>query len=232
MDNILLNKVYLAKSNKTATLQSIALKNIFLLIVTIISALATIIMGFATPTIASISGIISIGLIFVLFYRFSWAQYIAPIYAILQGILLSNISLMLETMYPGIVLQAIVLTLCVALVVACIYLLEIIRVTDSLKKIVCLFLMSILLCYIIEYFAEILFGFSFIMLNTGIIGLMIDIGILIVAAMCLLIDYDEINEAVQKGLDPNAEWYYAFALLVDIVFIYVRMLHVLIHTRD
>ncbi|MFT4622744.1 MAG: putative YccA/Bax inhibitor family protein [Myxococcota bacterium] len=40
-----------------------------------------------------------------------WSPYTAPVYALLEGLFLGGISAIFETIYPGIVLQAVFLTL-------------------------------------------------------------------------------------------------------------------------
>lgn len=232
MNNPLIKNLHIHVKEDFATISGIAIKEIFLIILVIASALFTISLNAATLATTITSGIIGLIVVLIISYYPNTAKYFAPLYAILEGAFLANCSLMLEVMYPGIVIQAVILTFCAALITAFIYSRHIIFVNDTFKKIVMILLLSLLACYVIEIIASLVFGFQFITLNTGIIGILIDIGILVLALACLLIDYNEIDKAVYNNQDKSTEWYYAFSLLVTLVWLYIRILDLLSAIKD
>ena len=231
MSNPLIKNLHVHVQNEFATISGIAMKEIFLVILVIASALCTISLNCATLTTTVVSGIIGLIMVLILSYHPNTAKYLAPLYAIVEGAFLANFSLILEVAYPGIVIQAVILTFCAALVTAFLYAKRIIIADDLFKKVVMILLFSLLAYYAIEIIASVVFGFQFITLNTGIIGLLVDVGILILALMCLLFDYNEIDAAVYNNQDKSTEWYYAFSLLITLIWLYVRVLD-LLHADD
>ena len=231
MNNPLIKKISLSKNSNTASLSSIALKEAFLILLVIISTLVTISAGYATSITTIVTGIL--GLLLVLFIAFypQYSKLIAPLYAILEGMFLAGGSLMLETLYPGIVIQAILLTVCIALITAFIYASRIIRVNEQFKLMTTMSLGGLLGCYIVQFIATNLFNFSFTILNSGFLGIIIDIIIIGLAIACLLVDYEDINKLVKQGASKEQEWYYAISLLITLIWLYIRALELLKSTK-
>src|SRR5690606_27395299 len=73
---------------------------------------------------------------FVIVLNKDWSPYLAPVYAMLQGLCLGGLSAIMNHRFPGIVMQAIVLTFGIFMVLLIIYKLKIIRPTENLKLIV------------------------------------------------------------------------------------------------
>lgn len=227
MKNPLLKKLNIPVSSGFASITGIIQKEILLILIVIISALTVLTLNLNTPIILINSTILGIILIFAANKYPKQAAPIAILFAITEGIVLSSASLILNTLYPGIVIQAIILTMVVALITAIIYSTNIITINNTFKHIVFILLLTILGCYGIEIIMKFFFDYTFITFNIGIIGILIDIGILILAIACLLIDYSEISEIVYNNVDKSVEWFYAQSLLITLVLMYVRILEVL-----
>ena len=215
-------------SHDYASIRNIAKKELFLLFLTILSASTIIAFNLTSSLLSIVSGLIGLILILILHRYNEYSGMIAPFFAITEGVFLSSISLLCELTYPGIVIQAIFITLIIALITALIYANGFIQITDNMKKFVMIALLGLIACYIGEF----IFGlFEIYFVTNDIVSIMIDIGILLLAILCLLIDYDEIQQAVEIGVDKEAEWYFATSLLVTLVFLYVRVLQILIELK-
>jgi uncharacterized YccA/Bax inhibitor family protein len=96
--------------NQTMTISGTMNKSFLMLILLIASAAITWIMTFngQNPMVFSIGGAI-VGFILVLIATFKpqYSGYLAPGYAIFEGLFIGGISAIFETMYSGIVIQAV-----------------------------------------------------------------------------------------------------------------------------
>ena len=89
----------------------------------------------------------------VIIFKQTWAPYLALGYALCEGLFLGGVSAIAETSfgqkYPGLVMQAVLLTFGVAAGMFALYYFRIIRVTDTFKKVVFAAMSAILLFYIV-----------------------------------------------------------------------------------
>src|SRR5690606_14531219 len=87
----------------------------------------------------------------VIIFKKTTAPYLAPVYGILEGLFLGGFSAFMESMYPGIVLQAIILTLGTLFSLLLIYRMGIIRATENFKLIVASATAGIAIFYLISF---------------------------------------------------------------------------------
>ena len=60
-----------------------------------------------------------------------------------------------------------------------------------------------------------------------LLGMAISFGIVIVAALNLIIDFNTIQQAAEHGAPKYYEWYSAFGLMVTLVWLYVEIIRLL-----
>ena len=151
----------------------------------------------------------------------------APLYAVLEGLCLGVISRMTELQFPGIVVNAIMLTFGVLAVMLVLYTKRIIRVTDGFAKGVMAATGAICLVYLVDIGLN-FFGIRMPYLHqTGAIGIGISLVIVAIAAANLLLDFRVIEERI-TGRNPRyMEWYCGMALLVTLVWLYLEILRLL-----
>src|SRR5688572_24428768 len=77
-----------------------------------------------------------LALAIVMMIKKSWSPYIAPAYALLQGLFVGAVSAYYDYLYPGLVMQAVGLTLVVTLLMYLIYRYKIIKVTSQFKMVI------------------------------------------------------------------------------------------------
>jgi uncharacterized YccA/Bax inhibitor family protein len=161
-----------------------------------------------------------------------WSGITAPLYAIAEGFALGGISAFMELRYPGIVLQAVMLTAGVLVIMLALYRTRIIRVTDKFRTGVVAATGAILLLYLVDMglraFTSIELPFIH---ESGLLGIGFSLLVVGLAALNLALDFDLIERGTQAGAPKYMEWYGAFALMVTLVWLYMEILRLLSKLR-
>ncbi len=176
--------------------------------------------------------ITGIGIGITLAFKPMLAKYLAPLYAIVEGLFLGFVSMFFELMFPGIITQAILLTISVIFLMLVLYRNEIIKVTQKFKSIVILATGAIFLTYLVSVILN-LFGSGIPLIHSsGTVGIIFSVFVVIIASLNLLLDFDFIDKQIENKVHKDMEWYGAFALLVTIVWLYLEILKLLAKTRN
>lgn len=167
----------------------------------------------------------------IMMFKPNWAGYIAPGYAILEGFFIGGISAFFNAVfaakYPNLILNAVGLTLGVALAMFLLYNFRIIKVTDRFKSIIVSATMGIAIFYFIVWILGMFgvnMGFAF---DSSPLSIGISLFIVAIAALNLLLDFDMIEKGAEAGAPKFMEWYSAFGLLVTLVWLYLEILKLL-----
>jgi len=164
-------------------------------------------------------------------FKKSWAPVTAPIYALLEGLMLGGLSATLEVRYPGIAIESVCLTFGTMLVLLMAYRSGMIKVTQKFRLGVVAATGAIFLFYLAEMILG-FFGVHFVTINgSGPIGIGISLVIVCVAALNLVLDFDFIERGVAAGAPKYMEWYGAFGLMVTLVWLYLEMLRLMAKVR-
>ncbi len=165
-------------------------------------------------------GLIALGAIgglitaLVTIFKKQWAMYTVPAYAVLQGLMLG-----------GAMVITIILTWLRALLLA--YKSGLIKPTENFKLgifaatggIAMLYLIS----FVMSFFGS---GIGFIHSNSTF-GILFSFGVVIIAALNLVLDFDFIEEGSEIGAPKYMEWYATFGLLVTLIWLYLEILRLL-----
>jgi uncharacterized YccA/Bax inhibitor family protein len=156
----------------------------------------------------------------------------APIYAVLEGLCLGAISQVFELRsYPGIVVNAMMLTFGVLGIMLLLYTTRTIRVTSGLVKGVAAATGAVVLVYVVDIGLS-LFGIRMPLLHeSGPLGIGISLVIVGIAAFNLLIDFSVVENGVSSGSPRYMEWYCGMALLITLVWLYLELLRLLSKLR-
>ncbi|EHS54955.1 Bax inhibitor-1/YccA family protein [Paenibacillus sp. Aloe-11] len=167
------------------------------------------------------------GMALAIFFFPKTAPLLSPIYAIFSGFALGGISAYMEYEYPGIVANAILLTVGILLLMLFMYTQRIIKVTRGFISFVVLCTLAIALVTLVDFILN-FFGMNVPYIHeTGWLGIGISLFVVIIAALNLLLDFNFIEEQTEQGAPKYMEWYGAFGLLVTLVWLYVRILELL-----
>lgn len=168
-------------------------------------------------------------------FKKTWAPVTAPLYAALEGLFVGAISAMFEASFPGIVMQAVFLTMGVLAALLMAYKSGLIKATENFKLGVVAATGGIALLYLVNMGMR-LFGFDgmgFIHESSGI-GIAFSVFVVIIAALNLVLDFDFIESGAEAGAPKYMEWYGAFGLTVTLVWLYLEILRLLakLQSRD
>ncbi|BBM87327.1 Bax inhibitor-1/YccA family protein [Candidatus Uabimicrobium amorphum] len=156
----------------------------------------------------------------------------APLYAIAEGLSLGALSAIMESVFPGIVIQAVFLTFGTLFTLLLAYRLDLINATENFKLGVVSATGGICFLYLASFFMRLVGGTHIPFIHsTGPIGIGFSVFVVIIAALNLVLDFDFIEKGVEKQAPKYMEWYAAFGLLVTLVWLYIEILHLLSKLR-
>lgn len=151
----------------------------------------------------------------------------APLYAVLEGLLLGGISAMYNARFEGLPMQAVALTFGVFLALLVLYRTRVLQATDRFRTGVVAATMGIAVLYLLSFVLR-LFGVTMPFLHdSSMLSIGISLVIVGVAALNLILDFDLVERGVALRAPKYMEWYSAFALLVTLVWLYLELLRLL-----
>jgi uncharacterized YccA/Bax inhibitor family protein len=171
----------------------------------------------------------------VISFKREWSGYLAPLYALLEGLFIGAISAMYNVAFPGIVANAVGLTFGVGIAMYFLYTMRIIRATEKFRAVIVTATVGIGIFYLLVMVLG-MFGInnmSFLHEGTPL-GIGISLFVVAIAALNLILDFDMIEQGAAVGAPKYMEWYGAFGLMVTFVWLYLEMLRLLskLNSRD
>jgi len=165
-------------------------------------------------------------------FKKEWSPVTAPIYALLEGLVLGGLSAVLEVGHPGIAIQAVSLTFGTLFVLLLAYRSGLIQVTQKFRLGIIAATGGIAVFYLLEMLLS-FFGVHFAAINgSGAVGIGFSLIVVAVAALNLVLDFDFIEKGVQFGAPKYMEWYGAFGIMVTLVWLYLEILRLLSKMRS
>jgi uncharacterized YccA/Bax inhibitor family protein len=156
----------------------------------------------------------------------------APLYAALEGLVLGGFSAFFETLYPGIVLQAVSLTIGTLVLLLMLYTGRVIQATQKFRIGVIAATGAICLVYLADLLLS-FFGHRVPFIHeTGWIGIGISLFVVVIAALNLILDFDFIEQGVKRRAPKFMEWYGGFSLMVTLIWLYIEVLSLLAKLRQ
>lgn len=168
----------------------------------------------------------------VTIFKQSWAPVTAPLYALLEGLVIGGVSSVAEAQFPGIVIQAVGLTFgtCLALLLA--YKSRLIRATENFKLGVVAATGGIALFYVVSLVLG-FFGVRLaILYSSSPISIAFSLFVVVIAALNLVLDFDFIEQGSTAGAPRYMEWYGAFGLMITLIWLYLEILRLLMKLRS
>lgn len=163
----------------------------------------------------------------IIIFKKELAPYLSPAYAVLEGLALGGISVIANAYYPGIVFQALCLTLLVATIMLVLFRFKVIQATQKFKSIIFIATAAIAVFYLISFILS-FFGISSPAYASTPLGIGISVFVVIIAALNLIIDFDFIEQGAECQAPKYMEWYGAFGLMITLVWLYIEILRLLI----
>ena len=165
-------------------------------------------------------------------FKKEWSPVTAPMYALLEGLVLGGLSAVVDLRYPGIAIQAVGLTFGTLFVLLLAYRSGLIKVTQKFRLGVIAATGGIMLLYLLEMVLG-FFGIQFVSINgAGAIGIGFSLLVVGIAALNLVLDFDFVEQGVRYGAPKYMEWYGAFGIMVTLVWLYLEILRLLSKMRS
>ncbi|WP_320065919.1 Bax inhibitor-1/YccA family protein [Micromonospora sp. RTGN7] len=147
-------------------------------------------------------------------------------YAVVEGVFVGMISKTFNSLYDGIVLQAVVATFGVFFLMAMLYRARVIRATPKFVRGMVAAMVGLFAVMMINLVLS-LFG-----VNTGLrdgspLAIGFSLVCIVVASLSFVLSFDEIEQGVRMGLPQRYSWTAAFGILVSLVWLYVEILRLL-----
>lgn len=216
-----------------ATISGTTTKSLLLVAVTLITGyfsmiytLSEILYTYQTPNVLIYGSAIAALIVAVItIFKPRTAPITAPIYAILEGVALGSLSAVFELKYPGIASTAVLSTFVVVITMLALWKFKIIVPTARFRSILTGAIAGVAMVYLLNVVLR-LFGINFLP-TSGAMSIGISLIVCAIAAFSLVLDFDDIEYAVNQGLPKYYEYYNAFSLLVTICWLYVEILKLL-----
>jgi uncharacterized YccA/Bax inhibitor family protein len=180
------------------------------------------------PILPAIGGAV-MGLILVVISAFKpqYSGYLAPGYALFEGLFIGGISAIFEAQYPGIVIQAVGATFATFLVCLGLYKYKIVKVTEQFKSVVVAATFAIATYYLISWLVSMFTSYQPVHYGNSMMSIGISVFVIIVAALNIFLDFDQIEQGVQHRKPKYMEWFGAMGLMVTLVWLYIEFLRLL-----
>ena len=163
---------------------------------------------------------------FVTIFKPSAAPISTPIYALLEGLFLGTISAYFNTMFKGIVFQAVGLTFGVAFALLLAYRSGLLKATENFKRGIIIATGGVFIFYLVSIIGS-FFGGGINLFSMGLLGIGIQLVIVVIAALNLILDFDTIEKSAAAGAPKAMEWYAAFGIMVTLIWLYLEILKLL-----
>ena len=167
----------------------------------------------------------------VTIFKKEWSPTTVPIYAVLEGLALGGVSKMYADAFePGIVPQAIMLTLGILFALLFAYKAKIIQATENFKLGVFAATAGIGIVYLVSFLMSLFGGGGLPVMdptNASMLSIGFSLFVVVIASLNLVMDFDFIEQGAANGAPKYMEWYGAFGLLVTLIWLYLEILRLL-----
>ncbi len=175
---------------------------------------------------------VGFGLAMVCIFKPKASPFLAPLYALAEGVFLGVISKAFESQWDGIVFQAILATIAVFFATLALYVFGVVKVTRKFQMVVIGATAGVFVLYFGSLLLS-LFGADISFINSpSPLGIAISVIICVIASLNLFLDYEFISQASKNGAPKYMEWYGAFGLMVTLVWLYLEVLRLLAKLRS
>lgn len=223
--------------NQEMTLSGTINKSFILFLLLLASAMVTWWMAFngMNPIVPAIGGAI-VGLILVVISAFKpqYSPYLAPGYALFEGLFIGGISAIFEAQYPGIVIQAVGATFATFAVCLGLYKYKIVKVTEQFKSVVLAATLAIATYYLVSWLFSMFTSFTPVHYGNSLMSIGISVFVIVIAALNIFLDFDRIDQGVNEKMPKYMEWFGAMGLMITLVWLYMEFLRLLskLSSRD
>lgn len=152
-------------------------------------------------------------------------------YSVAEGVLLGAITGVFNEQYSGIAIQAVLATLGVFGGMLIVYKTGAIRVTPKFTKVLLGAMMGVLVLMVGNLLISV-FGGGSPLRDGGTTAIIFSIVCIAIAAFSFMLDFESIDQAIKQGAPAKTSWYFAFGLMVTLVWLYLEILRLIGYMRS
>ncbi|WP_167042942.1 Bax inhibitor-1/YccA family protein [Salinibacterium sp. ZJ454] len=191
------------------------------------------VVGWMIPALAIVGALVGFVLALVNIFKKMPSKALILTYALFEGLFVGGISAIFNSMWDGIVAQAVFGTLGVVGVTLALFLSGKVRATPKMTKI---FLVAMVgyAAFSLVNFGLMMFGATDSMFGLrsyeimGIpLGVIIGLFVVLLAAYSLVMDFENVKTGVERGVPRIFGWQAAFGIMVTVVWLYTEILRIL-----
>lgn len=178
-------------------------------------------------TVITVSAIGAFVVGLIISFKPATAPVLSVVYAVLESIVVTVISILLNQQYNGIVFEAVTYTMIAFFTMLILYRLGVIKASQTFKSVIITATIAIGISYLI------LFILSFFSIRpdwfygNSTLSIAINAVIIVIAALNLILDFDFIEQGSSMNMPKYMEWYAAFGLILTIIWLYLEILRIL-----
>jgi len=231
-NNDIFTKPQRLSDNETMTVSGTVTKSFYLLFLVALSSFSTWLYLMIThnfQTVMLFAGVGTVGSLifgFISIFRPQSCHITAPLYSLFEGFALGAITTLLSRSYGGIAFQAVSLTMGVALAMLASYKFGLIQATEKFRSIITVATGGIFVIYMVKLLLG-MFGIPIPFLQGGLFGIIFSLVVIGVAALNLILDFDNIERGANSGAPAYMEWVGAFGLMVTLIWLYWEILRLI-----
>jgi uncharacterized YccA/Bax inhibitor family protein len=156
----------------------------------------------------------------------------ALVYSAFEGLFLGAVSRAFEEWRSGIVIQALLGTVMVAVGMLVVYKIGAIRVTPKFTRVVVGATFGLVGLMIVNLVASLFHSGGLGLRDGGVLAILFSVVCIVIAAFNLVIDFDAIEQGIRRGADEKFAWYASFGLVVTLIWLYLEILRLLGYLRN
>lgn len=189
--------------------------------------------GWFVPGIYFIAGIIGLVLGLVVSFKKSVNVPLIAGYAAAQGVFVGGLSSVLENVYPGVVLQAVLATFVVIGTTLALFTSGKVRTSPKMTKFFLIAMVSYFVFSLVNVGLQLtgVAGGDWGLYSAKVagipLGFILGIFAVLMGAYSLIMDFEYIQEGVRNRLPEKYGWLASFGLLVTVIWIYVELLRLI-----
>jgi uncharacterized YccA/Bax inhibitor family protein len=216
--------------NETMTVSGTVNKSFILFGLLLLGATIPVYLALAGKNIfvpAIAGAIIGFALVIACTFSPKNSRYLAPAYALFEGVFVGAVSIIFELRYPGVVVQGVLGTLVTFGVCLALYRFGIVKVNQQFRSIVIAATMAIGTYYLVSMLFYWIGGISLFHHGNSLMSIGFSIVVIILAAMNLIMDFDNIELGAAQRMPKYMEWYSSMGLIITLVWLYLEFLRLL-----
>ncbi len=195
--------------------------------------LATSVVGWIVPGLAIVGALVGFVLAMVNTFKREPSVPLIVLYAAAEGLFVGGISKIFDDRWNGIGAQAGLATLVTVGITLALFASGKVRASARATRIFLIAMVSYLVFQLVNVVLQVtgVAGGTF-GLQSGPLGIVIGVAVVIMAAYSLVLDFDQIQQGVRRGIPARYGWTGAFGIMVTVVWLYFEFLRLIAIFRN